>query len=155
MWVARAWTNATRSEGALAGGHGTWQAQVTRSESALARDIDRVEQIKASIRAKVEHPFRIVEQQFGYAKLRYRGLAKNTAADHAVRAEQSVDGPTANAGCAGMNAPAMRQWARDVAQNGPPTAVEAASAGRSRPPSTFKLFRRPTGHPELDFADLP
>ncbi|HEX5687709.1 MAG TPA: IS5 family transposase [Ideonella sp.] len=47
--------------------------------SELARDIDRVEQIKASIRAKVEHPFRVVKQQFGYAKVRYRGLAKNTA----------------------------------------------------------------------------
>ena len=31
------------------------------------------------IRAKVEHPFRVVKQQSGYAKLRYRGLAKNTA----------------------------------------------------------------------------
>jgi IS5 family transposase len=47
--------------------------------SELARDIDRVEQIKASIRAKVEHPFRVIKQQFGYAKVRYRGLAKNTA----------------------------------------------------------------------------
>jgi IS5 family transposase len=28
---------------------------------------------------EVEHPFRVVKQQFGYAKLRYRGLAKNTA----------------------------------------------------------------------------
>ena len=31
------------------------------------------------MRAKVEHPFRVVKQQFGYAKVRYRGLAKNTA----------------------------------------------------------------------------
>ncbi|MFX8262287.1 transposase, partial [Acinetobacter baumannii] len=31
------------------------------------------------VRAKVEHPFRVVKQQFGYAKVRYRGLAKNTA----------------------------------------------------------------------------
>jgi IS5 family transposase len=37
------------------------------------------EKAKASIRAKVEHPFLIVKQQFGYAKVRYRGLAKNTA----------------------------------------------------------------------------
>lgn len=29
--------------------------------------------------AKVEHPFRAIKQQFGYAKVRYRGLAKNTA----------------------------------------------------------------------------
>ena len=45
----------------------------------LAQAIDRVEQIKASIRAKVEHPFRVIKQQFGHAKVRYRGLAKNTA----------------------------------------------------------------------------
>jgi IS5 family transposase len=38
-----------------------------------------VEQLKASVRAKVEHPFRVVKQQFGHAKVRYRGLAKNTA----------------------------------------------------------------------------
>ena len=41
--------------------------------------IEEREQLKASIRAKVEHPFRVVKQQFGYAKVRYRGLAKNTA----------------------------------------------------------------------------
>jgi len=38
-----------------------------------------LERAKASVRAKVEHPFRVVKQQFGYAKVRYRGLAKNTA----------------------------------------------------------------------------
>jgi IS5 family transposase len=43
------------------------------------RLLDKVEQLKASVRAKVEHPFRVVKQQFGYAKVRYRGLAKNTA----------------------------------------------------------------------------
>lgn len=31
------------------------------------------------MRAKVDHPFCIVKQQSGYAKVRYRGLAKNTA----------------------------------------------------------------------------
>ncbi|ALS96409.1 hypothetical protein ADT26_13885 [Xanthomonas oryzae] len=34
---------------------------------------------KASVRAKVEHPFRVIKRQFGYTKVRYRGLAKNTA----------------------------------------------------------------------------
>lgn len=34
---------------------------------------------KASIRAKVEHPFRVIKRQFGFTKVRYRGLAKNTA----------------------------------------------------------------------------
>ena len=40
--------------------------------------IDKVEKLKASIRAKVEHPFRVVKKQFGYVKVRYRGLKKNT-----------------------------------------------------------------------------
>ncbi len=37
------------------------------------------EQLKASVRAKVEHSFRLIKQQFRYAKVRYRGLIKNTA----------------------------------------------------------------------------
>ncbi len=40
---------------------------------------ERWEHFKASVRAKVEHPFRVVKRQFGYTKVRYRGLAKNTA----------------------------------------------------------------------------
>jgi IS5 family transposase len=34
---------------------------------------------KASIRAKVEHPFRVIKCQFGLVKVRFKGLAKNTA----------------------------------------------------------------------------
>ena len=40
---------------------------------------DQLERIKASIRAKVEHPFRVIKRQWGHVKVRYRGLAKNTA----------------------------------------------------------------------------
>ena len=40
---------------------------------------EQAEKLKASIRAKVEHPFRVIKRQFGYTKVRYRGLAKNTA----------------------------------------------------------------------------
>ena len=43
-------------------------------ESAQAQGEKR----KASIRAKVEHPFLYVKRHFGYAKVRYRGLYKNT-----------------------------------------------------------------------------
>ena len=45
---------------------------------------DQVERIKASIRAKVEHPFRVIKRQFGHVKVRYRGLAKNTAQLHTL-----------------------------------------------------------------------
>ncbi len=41
--------------------------------------IDQIERIKASVRAKVEHPFRVIKRQFGHVKVRYRGLKKNTA----------------------------------------------------------------------------
>ncbi|EFI18345.1 transposase [Escherichia coli FVEC1302] len=36
-----------------------------------------IESMKASIRAKVEHPFRIIKRQFGFVKARYKGLLKN------------------------------------------------------------------------------
>ena len=44
----------------------------------LHKLLEKVERLKASVRAKVEHPFRVIKQQFGYAKVRYRGLQKNT-----------------------------------------------------------------------------
>ena len=46
--------------------------------------MDKLEHVKASIRAKVEHPFRVIKRQFGHVKVRYRGLAKNTAQLHTL-----------------------------------------------------------------------
>jgi IS5 family transposase len=46
---------------------------------ALGRLQERIEQVKASLRAKVEHPFHIVKNLFKHRKTRYRGLAKNQA----------------------------------------------------------------------------
>jgi len=53
--------------------------RVLDKQSPLGAILDRIEQLKASIRAKVEHPFRVIKRQFGHTKVRYRGLAKNTA----------------------------------------------------------------------------
>ncbi len=38
---------------------------------------DLVETAKAHIRAKGEHPFRVIKQQFGFQKTRLRGMLKN------------------------------------------------------------------------------
>ena len=38
---------------------------------------DLIETAKAHVRAKVEHPFRVIKHQFGFQKTRLRGLAKN------------------------------------------------------------------------------
>lgn len=40
---------------------------------------EQINRIIAKVRAKVEHPFRILKRQFGHVKTRYRGLAKNRA----------------------------------------------------------------------------
>ena len=41
------------------------------------RLLDLIETAKAHIRAKGEHPFRVIKQQFGFQKTRLRGMAKN------------------------------------------------------------------------------
>ena len=48
-------------------------------QTKLGALLDKAEQLKASVRAKVEHPFRVIKCQFGFTKVRYKGLAKNTA----------------------------------------------------------------------------
>ena len=47
--------------------------------TALGNLLERIAHAKASIRAKVEHPFHVVKNPFGHRKTRYKGLAKNTA----------------------------------------------------------------------------
>lgn len=50
----------------------------------LGRVLEDLERCKASVRAKVEHPFRVIKRQFGHLKVRYKGLAKNTAQLHTL-----------------------------------------------------------------------
>ena len=45
--------------------------------AAMAGPDRAAESRKASVRAKVEHPFLIVKRDFGFTKTRYRGMAKN------------------------------------------------------------------------------
>lgn len=44
-----------------------------------ARLLEQAEQLKASVRAKVEHPFHVIKNLFKHKKTRYKGLAKNEA----------------------------------------------------------------------------
>lgn len=46
--------------------------------------LGQLEHVKAHIRARVEHPFRVIKRQFCHVKVRYRGLAKNTAQLHTL-----------------------------------------------------------------------
>ena len=63
-----------------------WQIAARRStysklskRSVLYKAKRKIEYLKAQTRAKVEHPFRVIKRQFGYVKVRFRGLMKNTA----------------------------------------------------------------------------
>jgi IS5 family transposase len=64
-----------------------WQVGMRPSKRRALREagtgwgalLEQAEKVKASVRTKVEHPFRVIKRQFGHTKVRYRGLAKNTA----------------------------------------------------------------------------
>ena len=48
-------------------------------QTKLGALLDKADKLKASVRAKVEHPFRVIKCQFSVTKVRYKGLTKNTA----------------------------------------------------------------------------
>ena len=55
-----------------------WRVATRKGVLKTMTDHDRaLESRKASVRAKVEHPFLIVKRDFGFTKTRYRGIAKN------------------------------------------------------------------------------
>ena len=47
-------------------------------DTPLGRIQQQIDKLKASVRAKVEHPLHIVKNLFGMKKVRYKALAKNT-----------------------------------------------------------------------------
>ena len=63
----------------------TWHVAMKRSKrkalpkSKLGRLTEKLEHLKAGVRAKAEHPFHVVKNLVRHRKTRYRGLAKNTA----------------------------------------------------------------------------
>ena len=62
-------------------------------KSLIGRMRRKIEYAKAQVRAKVEYPFCVIKRQFGYTKVRFRGLAKkHRAADNVVRFVEPVDG---------------------------------------------------------------
>jgi IS5 family transposase len=49
------------------------------ADAVVKEATETLERLKAQLRARVEHPFQVLKCQFGFTKVRYRGLAKNTA----------------------------------------------------------------------------
>ena len=71
-------------------GSTTWLVAVKRGrikrlpEGEIKEVSQRIERLKAQVRAKVEHAFHVVKNLFGFRKVRYRGLEKNTAQLHTL-----------------------------------------------------------------------
>jgi IS5 family transposase len=62
-----------------------------KSQLAAMAAPDRAEQNRlASVRSKVEHPFLILKRDFGFAKTRYRGIAKNLNRLHVAFASANL-----------------------------------------------------------------
>lgn len=55
-----------------------WRVAARKTQLKTMHPVDRaIETRKASVRAKVEHPFLIIKRDFGFTKTRYRGITKN------------------------------------------------------------------------------
>jgi hypothetical protein len=80
--------------------------------------LDQVERIKDGVRAKVEHPFRVIKHQGGRVKVRYWGLEKETAqfANAPVCPAQPLDDDEEGRESCGMSAPAGCHIAAETAE---------------------------------------
>jgi hypothetical protein len=64
-----------QTESAIQGGNANGQTRLL-PDTPEGRLEDLIETTKAHIRSKVEHPFRVIKQRFGFQKTRLRNLAK-------------------------------------------------------------------------------
>jgi IS5 family transposase len=79
VWADKGYVSAER-EAAFKGLGKVWGVMRKAPKGGKLHPLDeRINRVIAMVRAKVEHPFRIVKRQFGHMKTCYRGLAKNRA----------------------------------------------------------------------------
>lgn len=79
VWADKGYVSATR-EAAFSGPGKFWGVMRKAPKGAELHETDKdINRVIAKVRARVEHPFRVIKRQFGYLKTRYFGLAKNRA----------------------------------------------------------------------------
>ena len=67
-------------EAAFAGPGKAWGVMRKAPKGSPLDPLDaQINRVIAMVRARVEHPFRVIKRQFGHVKTRYRGLARNRA----------------------------------------------------------------------------
>ena len=79
VWADKGYVSAERAA-AFSGPSQFWGVMRKAPKGGKLHPIEETtNRIIAKVRAKVEHPFRVIKCQFGHVKTRYRGLAKNRA----------------------------------------------------------------------------
>lgn len=79
VWADKGYVSAAR-EAAFSGPGKFWGVMRKAPKGGTLHPVDEdINRIIAMVRARVEHPFRVIKRQFGYLKTRYRGLVKNRA----------------------------------------------------------------------------
>jgi IS5 family transposase len=79
VWADRGYVSAAR-EAAFAGPGKVWGVMRKAPKGGRLDPIEEdINRLIARVRARVEHPFRVIKRPFGHVKARYRGLAKNRA----------------------------------------------------------------------------
>jgi IS5 family transposase len=80
VWADRGYVHAGREAAFTKNDDAFWGVMPKAPKGGELDEIDeQINRIIAKVRAKVEHPFRVIKRPFGYLKTRYRGLAKNRA----------------------------------------------------------------------------
>lgn len=79
VWADKGYVSVKREAAFVAVG-GAWGVmRKAPMGGKLHPEHETINRIIAMVRARVEHPFRVLKRQFGHVKTRYRGLAKNRA----------------------------------------------------------------------------
>ena len=79
VWADKGYVSAEREAAFKAPGK-VWGVMRKAPKGSPLHPLDaQLNRLIARIKAKVEHPFRVIKRQFGHLKTRYRGLAKNRA----------------------------------------------------------------------------
>lgn len=107
------------------------------------KQVERWETCKSSMRAKVEHPFRVIKRQFGYAKVPLSRFGQeHVPGAHAVRTIQPVDGTPAAAAHHRVSAHFRRRKLSKGPETGRYGSEDADLRERARPmPALVELLR--------------
>jgi hypothetical protein len=119
----------------------------------LNADWKRLNHKRSKVRAMGDHAFHVVKRLWGFSKVRYRGLAKNTARLHRVRAGEPLRGEASAA-------PPWGVVSQGAAFRGPRGSICGAiplktRRGRCQRSQVFHKIYRAASCSELPYARLP